>query len=134
MITYLWQAEAMALAPRVIWLLALLAGLWSVGGLTQGRISILQVLLIESAALATASATLGLSGLQQVLKPLPLLLPIVLVASRARPLWAGGRFDLIRYLPQTVGCHCCLEPQSMSPNPCKRRRRHGSRLKAGMTA
>ncbi|MDW5445102.1 lysoplasmalogenase family protein [Polaromonas sp. SM01] len=92
-IAYLWYAEAMALVPRVIWLLALLAGLWSVGGLLQGRLSMLQVLLIESAALVTASAALGLREIHLVLKPLTLLLAMVLVAARARPFWARGRFD-----------------------------------------
>ncbi|MFI5447440.1 lysoplasmalogenase family protein [Polaromonas sp. UC242_47] len=92
-IAYLWQAEAMALAPRVIWLGVLLAGLWSVGGLLQGRLSILQVLLISSAALATASAALGLRELHLVFKPLTLLIAMILVAARARPTWAGGRFD-----------------------------------------
>ena len=92
-IAYLWQAETMALAPRAIWLLVLLAGLWSVGGLLQGRLSMLQVLLITSAALATASAALGLREIHLVFKPLTLLLAMVLVASRAYPTWARGRFD-----------------------------------------
>ncbi|MFC6279649.1 MULTISPECIES: lysoplasmalogenase family protein [Polaromonas] len=92
-IAYLWHAEAMAPEPRAVWLLALMAGLWSVGGLLQGRLSMLQVLLIESAALATASAALGLTGLHHVMKPLALLIAIVLVASRARPPAAKGRFD-----------------------------------------
>ncbi|MCY1166143.1 MAG: lysoplasmalogenase family protein [Pseudomonadota bacterium] len=92
-IAYLWHAEALAPAPRSVWLLALMAGLWSVGGLLQGRLSMLQVLLIESAALATASAALGLTGLHLVMKPLTLLIAIVLVASRTRPPAAKGRFD-----------------------------------------
>ncbi len=91
---FLWTADTLAPAERAVWLLALLAGLWSVGGLLQGRLTMLDVLLIEAAVLATATSALGMVELHRIFKPLALGLAIVLVAARARPLWAGGRFDL----------------------------------------
>jgi alkylglycerol monooxygenase len=36
---------------------------WAIGGVLQGRLSVTEVLLVEAAALATASAALGLEGL-----------------------------------------------------------------------
>ncbi len=92
---FLWQADGMALGPSVVWLAALGTGLWAVGGLLQGRLSMLQVLLIEAAMLATATAALGLLEAHRVFKPLALVLAIVLVAARVRQERAGGRFDHI---------------------------------------
>ncbi|GAB3475764.1 lysoplasmalogenase family protein [Polaromonas eurypsychrophila] len=92
---FLWQADGMAPGPSVVWLAALGTGLWAVGGLLQGRLSMLEVLLIEAAVLATATAALGLLEAHRVFKPLALGLAIVLVAIRARPVWAGRRFDHI---------------------------------------
>lgn len=92
---FLWQADGMVLGPSVVWLAALGTGLWAVGGLLQGRLSMLQVLLIEAAVLATATAALGLLEAHRVFKPLALGLAIVLVAARAHRERAEGRFDHI---------------------------------------
>ncbi len=92
---FLWHADAMTLGPSVVWLAALGTGLWAVGGLLQGRLSVLQVLLIGAAVLATASAALGRVEVHRVAKPLALLIAIVLVAVRARQTRAEGRFDHI---------------------------------------
>ena len=110
---FLWLAEAMAPAQRAVWLLALFAGLWSVGGLMQGRLSMLQVLLIESAVLATATAALGPLELHHLLKPLTLLIAIVLVAARTRPSRAEGRFDL--YLMVALGASLAGDVLLMFP-------------------
>jgi uncharacterized membrane protein YhhN len=73
----------------------LAASLWAIGAVMQGRLSMLEVLLIEAAALATATAALALPELHRVFKPLAMLIAIVFVAHRARREGAGGRFDYI---------------------------------------
>jgi hypothetical protein len=40
---------------------------------------------------------------------------------------------MVGYLPQTVDCHCGLDPQSMLDDHSRWFMRHGSRRKAGMT-
>lgn len=107
---FLWQADGMALGPSVVWLAALGTGLWAVGGLLQGRLSMLQVVLIEAAVLATATAALGLLEAHRVFKPLALVLAIVLVAARARQERAGGRFDhlLLAALVFSLAGDCLL--------------------------
>ncbi len=92
---FLWQADRLALGASVVWLAALGTGLWAVGALLQGRLSVLQVLLIEAAVLATATAALGMLDAHRVFKPMALVLAIILVASRARHQRAEGRFDYI---------------------------------------
>ncbi|MFN3570751.1 MAG: lysoplasmalogenase, partial [Polaromonas sp.] len=92
---FLWHADAMAPGPALVWLAALGTGLWAVGGLLQGRLSVLQVLLIEAAVLATATAALGWLEAHRLFKPLALGLAIVLVAARARRERADGRFDIM---------------------------------------
>jgi alkylglycerol monooxygenase len=80
----LWHADPMALPQSAVWVTALGAGLWCVGALLQGRLGWLEVLLIEIAALATATGALGLVEWHRGFKPLALLLAIALVAGRAR--------------------------------------------------
>ncbi|MDP2035213.1 MAG: lysoplasmalogenase family protein [Polaromonas sp.] len=92
---FLWHADAMATGPALVWLAALGTGLWAVGGLLQGRLSVLQVLLIEAAVLATATAALGWVEAHRLFKPLALGLAIVLVAAHARRERADGRFDIM---------------------------------------
>lgn len=81
---FLWHADAMALSRAVVWLAALAAGLWSVGAVMQGRISAWEVLLIEAAALATATAAEGLQAWHMVFKPLAMVLALAFVALRAQ--------------------------------------------------
>jgi len=107
---FLWQADALALGPSLVWLAALATGLWAVGGLLQGRLSVLQLLLIEAAVLATATAALGLLEAHRVAKPLALGLAIVLVAARARSERAEARFDymLLAALVFSLAGDCLL--------------------------
>ncbi|RYF38739.1 MAG: lysoplasmalogenase, partial [Comamonadaceae bacterium] len=88
-------ADQLPLSQSAVWLAALAAGLWAVGAVMQGRLSILEVLLVEAAALATATAAAGMLDLHRVFKPLALLLALFFVAHRARPIGTAGRFDLI---------------------------------------
>ncbi len=82
---FLWFSEDLALAPAVVWLLALGAGLWCTGAVLQGRLSLTEVLFIEAAVLSTACAVTGLLELHRVFKPLTMLAAIILVA-RTLPL------------------------------------------------
>ena len=83
---FLWHADQMPLSQSAVWLAALSAGLWAVGAVLQGRIGMLEVLLIEATALATATAAAGLIELHLVFKPLAMLLAIVFVLRRG---WAA---------------------------------------------
>lgn len=78
----LWHAESLPLAQSAVWVLALTAGLWALGAVMQGRLSLGEVLLIEGAALATASAATGLVALHQLSKPLVMWVAIFLVARQ----------------------------------------------------
>ena len=101
---FLWHADTMPLRQSAVWLAALAAGLWSVGAVMQGRLSMLQVLLIEAAALATATGAEGLIELHRVFKPLTLLLAIAFV-WRADVAPAGKR----RFKPLLLaGLGCSL--------------------------
>jgi uncharacterized membrane protein YhhN len=88
-VLFLWHADPMPLARSSVWLAALAAGLWSVGAVMQGRISILQALLIEAAALSTGASAEGLVELHRVFKPLALLLAIAVAAGRFQ--WPATR-------------------------------------------
>jgi alkylglycerol monooxygenase len=92
---FLWNADRTPLSVSAIWLGVLAAVLWAVGAVMQGRISVLEMLLVEAAALATATSVLGLLDLHRLFKPLAMLLAIVFVASRVRQKRATGRFDLL---------------------------------------
>jgi alkylglycerol monooxygenase len=82
---FLWRADAMPVAESAIWVGALSAALWGVGALLQRRITWLELLLLEAAALATATGALGALEWHRVLKPLVMLLAIALVLARQVP-------------------------------------------------
>ncbi|MBC5784723.1 sterol desaturase family protein [Ramlibacter sp. USB13] len=91
---FLWRADQMALSQSVVWLVALGAALWAVGAVMQGRLGMLEVLLVEAAALATATAADGMIELHRVFKPLAMVLAIALVASRPGWMRQDRAFDL----------------------------------------
>ena len=80
---FLWHADQMPLSQSGVWLAALTAALWALGRAIQGRFTVLEVLLVQAAALATATAAQGWIEPHRVFKPLALLLAITLVALRA---------------------------------------------------
>ena len=83
-VVFLWHADTMPAAVSAVWLAALAAILWSVGAVMQGRITMLEVLAIEAAALATATGATGMTGWHQVFKPLTMVLALAYVVR------AGG--------------------------------------------
>ena len=82
--TVLWFAGSWPQSTTAIISAMLLACYWALGAVLQGRLSILAALLIESAALATASSALGMTEWHYVFKPLTMLLALALVAQQAR--------------------------------------------------
>ena len=90
---FLWFSDGLPLPQAAVWLAALTASLWAIGGVLQGRFSVTEVLLVEAAALATASAALDIGWLHHICKPLALAIAIFLAARRAMKAGAVTRFD-----------------------------------------
>ena len=99
---FLWQADQAPLLTSALWFGVLTAALWALCALLQGRIGVWQVLMIEAAALATATGALGLTDLHRVAKPLAMVFAILFVAARARQSGAEGRFYLMLALALTA--------------------------------
>ena len=89
---FLWQADAAPLADNAVWFAALLAAQWALGAAMQGRIGMLQALMIEAGALATATSALGLLQWYWLFKPMALSFAIFLIAVSAYPSSARGTF------------------------------------------
>lgn len=92
---FLWFSDEMPLQQSAVWLAALTASLWAIGGVLQGRLSITEVLLVEAAAFATASAALDIAWLHYIFKPLALSIAIFFAARRAMKAGGVGRFDAL---------------------------------------
>ncbi|HEY0825035.1 MAG TPA: lysoplasmalogenase family protein [Ramlibacter sp.] len=91
---FLWHADRLPVSQSAVWLAALTAALWAVGAAMQGRVRMLEVLLVEAAALATATAAQGWLEPHRVFKPMALALAIALVATRPGWLRTERAFDL----------------------------------------
>jgi sterol desaturase/sphingolipid hydroxylase (fatty acid hydroxylase superfamily)/uncharacterized membrane protein YhhN len=83
-VVFLWNAEAMPLLDATIWVLALSVALWGLGAAMQGRITMMEVLLLEAAVLSTATAAMGWVDLHRMFKPLAMVLAIAFVLQRGR--------------------------------------------------
>ncbi|MDM0077315.1 lysoplasmalogenase family protein [Variovorax sp. J2P1-59] len=92
---FLWYSDTFPFTSSLVWLTALTAGLWATGAVLQGRLSWVEVLFIDAAALATASGALGITGLHLVFKPLALVILIAFASMRARALNMPSRFALL---------------------------------------
>jgi len=90
-VVFLWFADTLPLAASVVWLAALSTVLWCTGAVLQGRLTMMEVLFIEAAALSTACAATGQLELHRLFKPLTMLVAIVLVAGVMRRSPAGLR-------------------------------------------
>jgi alkylglycerol monooxygenase len=91
---FLWQADGAPLANNAVWFATLLVAQWALGAVMQGRIGMLMALMLQSAALATATSALGYMEWHWLFKPLTMVIALVLVAARAYPTSAGGRLGL----------------------------------------
>jgi alkylglycerol monooxygenase len=92
---FLWHADGMPLSQSSVWLAALAVGLWAVGAVMQGRLTMMEALLIEACALATVTGDQNLVDLHRVFKPLAMLLAIACVADRLQLFKSGGRFAML---------------------------------------
>ncbi|UUZ62386.1 lysoplasmalogenase family protein [Polaromonas sp. P1-6] len=91
---FLWFADSLPPAHLAVWLAALATGFWAMGAVLQGRLSLLEVLLVEAAALGAATGALELLEWHRLFKPLPMILAIILIANRTHSSGAKGRFDV----------------------------------------
>lgn len=89
---FLWRADAAPLAHNAIWFAVLLVAQWSLGAVMQGRIGMLMALMLQSAALATATSALGLTQWHLLFKPLTMVIAIILIATSAYKTSANGQF------------------------------------------
>ena len=78
----LWFAHMVSGTAVAVWSAALLAIFWSLGAVLQARLGVLAALMLASAAVATASATLGLQPLHYLFKPLTMVVAVWLVLRR----------------------------------------------------
>jgi alkylglycerol monooxygenase len=86
-VAFLWNAEAMPFAHAAVWVLAISIALWSIGAVMQGRITMLEALMLEAAAIATATAAVGMIDLHRAFKPLVMAIAIAFVLQRGRAPW-----------------------------------------------
>lgn len=91
---FLWHADRLPLAHAAVWFAVLTAGLWAVGAVLQGRLSMPEMLMVEAAALATASGALGPLALHWATKPLVLIIAIIYIAINVQWTRVEGRFRL----------------------------------------
>ncbi|MDR6155220.1 alkylglycerol monooxygenase [Acidovorax delafieldii] len=87
---FLWQADAAPLVQNALWFAVLLTMQWSLGAVMQGRIGMLMALMLQSAALATATSALGLTEWHWLFKPLTMAIAIILIATSAYSTSARG--------------------------------------------
>ncbi len=81
---FLWHADQSPLATNLIWFGVLLTGQWALGAAMQGRISLWLALMLQSGALATATAALGLQPWHWLFKPATMVFALICIASCAR--------------------------------------------------
>ncbi len=93
-LAFLWHADTLSFTNAAIWCSAIAAGLWATGRFMHGALGMLEVLAVESGALATLGA-LGLMDGYTLFKPLTMVIAIVFVASRAYSTRATGRFNAL---------------------------------------
>ncbi|UCU99776.1 lysoplasmalogenase family protein [Acidovorax radicis] len=90
---FLWQADSTPLADNALWFAVLLVAQWALGAVMQGRIGMLQALMLQSGALATATSALGFTQWHWLFKPLTMVIALILVAISAYSISARGRFE-----------------------------------------
>jgi alkylglycerol monooxygenase len=94
-LAFLWASDSRPLPESAVWCAVLATCMWALGALMQGRMTVVQALLMESAALATATSSLGLLNLHLFFKPLVMVVAIILIAASASPKGDSGQFSKI---------------------------------------
>ena len=115
-VAFLWNAEGMPPADALVWVLAQCTAVWAIGAAMQGRITMTEVFLLELAALATATAAVGMTDIFRVLKPAVMALAIIFVLRRGAVQWlllaalafsmAGDILLPERFIPGLVSFLC----------------------------
>ncbi len=90
---FLWHADQMAMGEAALWMGALATALWGLGLFMQGRLSWLEVLMLESAILTTLGSLEMLPG-GMLFKPLAMVFAIVFIATRSYSTWASAGFSI----------------------------------------
>lgn len=90
---FLWHADQMPLGEVALWVAALATALWGLGLFMQGRLALLEVLVLESAILTTLGALDLLPG-RLLFKPLTMVIAMVFVAARAYSTRASAGFSI----------------------------------------
>jgi len=98
--SFLWVADSLSVRDAAIWVAAISSGVWATGRFMQGQLSLLEVLTVESAALATLGALGMFDGpnaqyVYYLFKPLTLVIAITFVAARATSTGATGQFNAL---------------------------------------
>jgi sterol desaturase/sphingolipid hydroxylase (fatty acid hydroxylase superfamily)/uncharacterized membrane protein YhhN len=83
-IVFLGLTDSWPPSTSAIWLAVLSIGLWCTGAIVQGRIRVRELLLVECAALATATGVLGYTEWHYAFKPLTLLIAMLLIVLDPR--------------------------------------------------
>lgn len=81
---FLWNADQSPLSTNLIWFGVLLTGQWALGAAMQGRISLWMTLMLQSGALATATAALELREWHWLFKPATMVFALICIAACAR--------------------------------------------------
>ncbi len=82
---FLLKAETLPLLHSGLIYAALVAGLWAIGGLLQRRLSLLEALFVEAAAITCLCQPLGWGELYLLMKPLSLSLAVFAALVRSGP-------------------------------------------------
>ena len=108
---FLWNADSAPLSQNLIWFAALVLAQWVMGAALQGRISIPVALMLDCAALATATGVLGMTDWHMVFKPAVMVFAIVHLLT----LEGGARGRL--WLLAALVCSLAGDLFLMLPNP-----------------
>ncbi|MEZ5637968.1 MAG: lysoplasmalogenase family protein [Burkholderiaceae bacterium] len=99
----LWFAHTLDGTAVAVWGAALLAIFWALGAVLQSRLGVWAALMLTCAALATASATLGLQQVHYLFKPMTMAVAIVLVLRRQGAAGSGHGWLVAALLASMAG-------------------------------
>ncbi len=99
----LWFAHTLSDTAVSVWSAAMLVIFWSLGAVLQSRMGVLPALMLASAALATASAALGLQPLHYLFKPLTMAVAVLWVLRQRGEAPPGRQLLVAALLASMVG-------------------------------